>query len=146
MGRYHKAHHHQGGAILLTLRSTGYTLMWPKESGLRPYQEGRAKDVVKMDWTVGSIFSPPTGWLHQHFNTGPEPALQLAFRYNSDTGKYLCGISKALNKAGVSVGMRQGGTLIEYEDEDPQIRIDYEAEIKAKGVLSQMPQFSYREN
>jgi hypothetical protein len=42
VGRYHKAHFHQGGAILLILRSRGYTLMWPQEAGLRPYQSGMA--------------------------------------------------------------------------------------------------------
>ena len=87
VGRYHKAHHHQGGAVILILRSEGYTLMWPVESGMRPYQEGRQADVVKVDWKVGSFFCPPTGWFHQHFNTGPEPARQLAVRYNTKSGK-----------------------------------------------------------
>jgi mannose-6-phosphate isomerase-like protein (cupin superfamily) len=146
VGRYHKAHHHQGGAILLILRSKGYTLMWPKESGVRPYKEGKGKDVVKVDWKVGSFFCPPTGWFHQHFNTGPEPARQLAFRYNTQSGEYRLGIGKALNRAGVVTSTREGGTLIEYEDEDPQIKIDFEAEINAEGVPSQMPQFNYRED
>jgi quercetin dioxygenase-like cupin family protein len=146
VGRYHKAHHHQGGAIILIVQSKGYTLLWPKESGMRPYKEGRGKDVVKVDWEVGSFFCPPTGWCHQHFNTGPEPARQLAFRYNSHSGEYRLGIGKALNRAGVNISTRNGGTLIEYEDEDPQIRIDYEAEIKAEGVSPQMPQFNYRDD
>lgn len=146
VGRYHKGHHHQGGAVILILKSQGYTLMWPKESGMRPYRGGRQEDVVKIDWKVGSFFCPPTGWFHQHFNTGPGPARQLAFRYNTNSGKYRVGIGKALNRAGVSVSTREGGTLIEYEDEDPQIRTDYEAEIKAAGVPSQMPTFKYRED
>ncbi|MDP6560139.1 MAG: hypothetical protein QF619_08505, partial [Candidatus Binatia bacterium] len=83
---------------------------------------------------------------HQHFNTGPEPARQLAFRYNTQSGEYRLGIGKALNRAGVVTSTREGGTLIEYEDEDPQIKIDFEAEINAEGVPSQMPQFNYRED
>ena len=83
VGRYHKAHFHQGGAILLILRSEGYTLMWPQEAGLRPYQQMLGNQVVKVDWQEGSVVSPPTGWFHQHFNTGKEPARYLALRWGS---------------------------------------------------------------
>ena len=40
--------------------------------------------------------------------------------------------------------IRDGGTLVEYEDEDPGIRNDYEAELRANGVASAMPDFKYR--
>ena len=129
VGRYHKAHFHQGGAILLILRSQGYTLMWPPEAGIRPYQSGHADQVVKVDWREGSVFSPPSGWFHQHFNTGNEKARQLAFRYSGQSGKYLLGCWRAINKEGVRTSVRDGGTMIEYEDEDPQIRLDFEAAI-----------------
>ena len=148
VGRYHKAHHHQGGAILLILRSKGYTLMWPQEAGIQPYAAGRGDQVVKVDWKAGSIMSPPTGWFHQHFNTGREPARQLAFRYTGNSGKYRLGIAKALNKAagaGVRTSVREGGTLIEYEDEDPQICRDYNAWIKVQGIELQMPPVAYRD-
>lgn len=144
IGRYHKAHFHQGGAVLLILRSEGYTLMWPQESGERPYRNGRAKDVIKVDWREGSVVSPPTGWFHQHFNTGGEKARQLAFRYSGQSGKYLLGIGKALNREGVRTNTRQGGTLLEYEDEDPQLRRDYEAALKKTGVAMEMPPLAYR--
>jgi mannose-6-phosphate isomerase-like protein (cupin superfamily) len=144
IGRYHKAHHHQGGAVLLILRSEGYTLMWPQEAGIRPYENGKGDQVVKVDWKVGSVFSPPTGWFHQHFNTGAEKARQLAFRYSGHSGKYLLGIVKALNKEGVRTSTRDGGTLIEYEDEDPQIRRDYEAAVTRHGRMMQMPNEVYQ--
>ncbi|MBI4489321.1 MAG: hypothetical protein HY694_09575 [Deltaproteobacteria bacterium] len=146
VGRYHKAHHHQGGAILLILRSKGYTLMWPQEAGETPYKEKRGDQVVKIDWREGSVFSPPTGWFHQHFNTGKEPARQLALRYSGQSGKYLLGTAKALNREGVRTSTREGGTLIEYEDEDPQIRYDYEADLRKEGISLQMPGFTYRED
>lgn len=145
VGRYHKAHFHQGGAILLILRSEGYTLMWPQEAGMRPYRHKRGDQVVKVDWKEGSVVSPPTGWFHQHFNTGKEQARQLAFRYSGQSGKYLLGVAKSLNKEGVRTSTREGGTLIEYEDEDPQIRRDYEAALREEGVSMQMPTFVYRE-
>jgi mannose-6-phosphate isomerase-like protein (cupin superfamily) len=144
VGRYHKAHFHQGGAILLILRSEGYTLMWPQETGERPYQTKRQSQIVKVDWREGSVVSPPTGWFHQHFNTGSEKARQLAFRYSGQSGKYLLGIGKALNREGVRTNTRAGGTLLEYEDEDPQIRRDYEGTLKNTGVAMEMPPLAYR--
>ena len=143
VGRYHKAHFHQGGAILLILRSRGYTLMWPPEAGLRPYQSGHSDKVVRVDWREGSVFSPPSTWFHQHFNTGKEPARQLAFRYSGQSGKYLLGCWRAINKEGVRTSTRDGGSLIEYEDVDPQIRRDFENAIKNMGVPMEMPSFNY---
>ena len=143
VGRYHKAHFHQGGAILLILRSQGYTLMWPPEAGLRPYLNGNGDKVVRVNWREGSVFSPPSGWFHQHFNTGKEQARQLAFRYSGQSGKYLLGCWRAINKEGVRTSTRDGGTLIEYEDEDPQLRRDFAAAIGKAGVKMEMPEFSY---
>jgi hypothetical protein len=100
--------------------------------------------VIKVDWREGSVVSPPTGWFHQHFNTGNEKARQLAFRYSGQSGKYLLGIGKALNREGVRTNTREGGTLLEYEDEDPQIRRDYEAALKKTGVAMEMPPLAYR--
>jgi hypothetical protein len=45
-------------------------------------------------------------------------------------------------RAGVYTSVKDGGTLIEYEDEDPAIRRTYEAEIKAKGIAFAMPRTS----
>jgi oxalate decarboxylase/phosphoglucose isomerase-like protein (cupin superfamily) len=143
VGRYHKAHFHQGGAILLILRSEGYTLMWPQEAGIRPYKSGNGDTMVRVDWREGSVFSPPSGWFHQHFNTGKEPARQLAFRYSGESGKYLLGCWRATNKEGVRASIRVGGTLIEYEDEDPQIRRDFETAVEKAGVRIEMPKFDY---
>ena len=77
-GRYHKAHYHGPGAILLGLQSCGYVLLWSKELGTRPYEDGHGEDVVEVKWKAGSIYCPPGGWFHQHFNTGSQPARHLA--------------------------------------------------------------------
>ena len=143
VGRYHKAHFHQGGAILLILRSEGYTLMWPQEAGVRPYRNGNGDKVVRVNWREGSVLSPPSGWFHQHFNTGKVQARQLAFHYTGQSGKYLLGCWRAILKEGVYTSVREGGALIEYEDEDPQLRIDFEAAIRKVGVPMEMPQFNY---
>lgn len=135
-GRYHKAHYHGGGAVLLILRSEGYSLMWPNEWGPRPYAGGYGDRVVRVDWSPGSVFCPPTGWFHQHFNTGGESALQLALRCGSQ--HFPLGIRVAAIRAGVYKSVKEGGTLIEYEDEDPEIRRIYESELHNKGVTSRM--------
>jgi hypothetical protein len=136
VGRYHKAHFHGGGAVLVILRSEGYSLMWPNQLGTKPYENGFGDQVVRVDWVPGSVFSPPTNWFHQHFNTGPERALQLALRCGSQ--KFPLGIRVAAIRAGVYTSVKQGGTLIEYEDEDPAIRGTYEAEIAKKGIALDM--------
>jgi quercetin dioxygenase-like cupin family protein len=136
-GQYNKAHHHAGGQIVLFLSSRGYTLMWPPEAGIQPYRSGNAHLVVRLDWRDGSVLCPPTGWFHQHLNTGPERARQLALRYGSK--KYGVGFKDVFDRKGVLVSVRQGGTQIEYEDEDPQIRSDYLRELEEAGVEYGMP-------
>jgi uncharacterized RmlC-like cupin family protein len=139
VGRYRKAHYHEGGAVLLVLRSEGYSLMWPNEFGTRPYERGCGDCVVRVDWAPGSIFSPPTNWFHQHFNTGAEPALQLALRCGSH--KFPLGICGAVIRAGVYTTAKQGAALIEYEDEDSEIRRIYRTELKKKKIA---PNMNYR--
>ena len=136
VGRYHKAHFHGGGAVLVILRSQGYSLMWPNHLGTRPYENGFGDQVVRVDWVPGSVFSPPTNWFHQHFNTGPEPALQLALRCGSQ--KFPLGIRVAAIRAGVYTSVKKGGTLIEYSDEDPAIRTTYETELAKHGIAPDM--------
>jgi hypothetical protein len=60
-GRYHKAHYHGAGAVLLGLESSGYVLLWSKELGTMPFQNGREDEVVKMEWKEGSVYCPPNG-------------------------------------------------------------------------------------
>ena len=77
-GRYHKAHYHGPGAILLGLDGEGYVLAWPSEWGPRPYQGGHRDEVFKVNWRRNSIYSPPNGYFHQHFNSGALPAKHIA--------------------------------------------------------------------
>ncbi|HLB28974.1 MAG TPA: cupin domain-containing protein [Dehalococcoidia bacterium] len=144
VGRYHKAHHHGAGAVLLILRSKGYVLMWPNEFGIHPYQAGREDAVVKFDWGPGSIYSPPHGWFHQHLNLGPEPARQLALRYGSHRNPMGFHVAAHRRKEGHHITVREGGTLIEYEDEDPEVRRRYEEALRREGIDCEMPTVVYR--
>ncbi|MBI2992018.1 MAG: cupin domain-containing protein [Deltaproteobacteria bacterium] len=138
-GRYHKAHYHGPGAILLGLQSSGYVLLWDGELGIRPYESGKADEVVEVRWREGSIYCPPGGWFHQHFNTGPEPARHLALRFGSRLHPVGFKIAAQRREDGVYIDVKKGGTLIHYEDEDPEVRRRYEKALKETGVACQMP-------
>ena len=138
---YHKGHYHGPGAILLGLRSKGYVLLWPKELGTTPYQAGHGDQVIKIPWKEGSVYSPGDGWFHQHFNTGSEPARHIAFRTGGS--KYKLGLRPveraSQEEMGVTIDIKKGGTMVEYEDEDPQIRSDFETALRQAGVSCRMP-------
>ena len=137
-GSYMQGHYHSGGAILLILRSEGYSLMWPSSVGDQPFESGHEDRVVRADWKPGSVFSPPTGWFHQHFNTGPTDALQLAFRYGSH--KFPMGIARALGGGEVDgrtrtmISRRDGGNVIPHADEDPAMKRMFNEALKRTGV------------
>jgi quercetin dioxygenase-like cupin family protein len=141
-GRYHKAHYHGPGAILVGLKGEGYVLAWPHTIGVRPYRSGQGDKVLKVNWGPRSIYSPPDGWFHQHFG-GSLPARHLAiFGSYSTVEGYRDSIGGEYS--GV-VSYREGGTLIDYEDEDPQIRKDFEEAVKQKGSSLEMPPVTYRD-
>jgi quercetin dioxygenase-like cupin family protein len=144
-GIYHKAHYHAAGAILLVVRSYGYIYMWPKELGVRPFQNGKGDQVVKCNWKPGSIYSPPDGWFHTHLNSGPEPARHVALRLGSRKNPTtIHDASTRNNREGPTTSLREGGTLIEYEDEDPEIRRVFLEECKTNRVENRMPPITYR--
>ena len=139
-GKYHKAHYHWPGAVLLGLKSEGYVLLWPRQYGIHPFQDGHGDKVIKLDWKPGSIYSPPNGWFHQHFNTGREPARHLAEK-GGRSG--FVGPEGQVEYRG-NINVRDGGALIEYEDEDPEIRRMFEEALREKDIEYTMPPVVYR--
>jgi quercetin dioxygenase-like cupin family protein len=144
-GIYHKGHYHGAGAVLLVLQARGYVLIWPKELGIHPYQNGHGDKVVKFHFKPGSVYSPPDGWFHQHFNTDSMSARHVALRLGSRKNPQGFVIaSQRENREGPTTSLRQGGTVIDYEDEDPEIRRQFEEAIKKSGVTSKMVPVTYR--
>lgn len=141
-GRYHKAHYHGPGAILIGLEGKGYVLVWPATLGAHPYQNSHGDKVLKVHWGPRSIYSPPDGWYHQHFNSDKVPARHLAI-YGSDSTTPGYSDSVGEDFSGL-VSLKEGGTLINYEDEDPEIRKDFEATLRQKGIPVKMPPVAYR--
>ena len=121
VGTYKKAHRHGSGAHIVVLKGEGYALLWPSEGGER----------VRVNWRPGTVYAPPTGWFHCHYNTTPETARHIAFHGAS----YRVGGKQWK----VDVSLRQGGDMLDYEDEDPAIRKLYEEELARRGVPVRMP-------
>ena len=111
--------------------------MW---KGSLKYSDAPSVTQKRVDWTEGSLFVPPDGWFHQHFNAGRDPARYIAPTWGGD-GKWFMrslgggGRTHRLGKTST----RKGGNLIEYEDEDPAIREIFQAELKKNGIEFRMP-------
>jgi quercetin dioxygenase-like cupin family protein len=121
VGTYAPAHRHEPGAHILILSGQGYSLHWLDDK----------EEPLRIDWKAGSVFAPPEQWYHQHFNSGPTPAKYIAFK---PRGRKFRTKGKFMN----NVSQRQGGTLIEYADENPDIRALYERECARNGVTVNM--------
>jgi hypothetical protein len=140
VGRYHKAHHHRPGAVLVGLKGNGYVNLWPKEFGIHPWQDGHTNKVVQVQWGSNSIYSPPDGWFHQHMSTGKVPARHVAC-YG---GIYPLTTTRSADGDSVMVPVREGGQLIDYEDEDPEVRRYFTEANAREGVECAMPPVKYR--
>lgn len=143
-GRYHKAHYHGPGAILLGLTGEGYVLVWPSAIGPHPYQDGHADQVMKVNWARNSIYSPPDAHFHQHLNTSDGPAKHIAV-YGDRMPLGVHNLQEGNDGFVGYMSYREGGTLIEYEDEDPQVRKDFEDALRKKGIEPRMPAVAYRQ-
>lgn len=120
-GVYKKAHRHGPGAYILVLQGKGYSLMWPE-----------GEETERYDWGPGSLFSPPSRWFHQHFNTGRDPLIMLALK----------GWGRKFPQQGRRLGFtstRKGGDMIEFEDEESWIRSRFEEELAREGIECRMP-------
>ena len=140
-GRYHKAHYHGPGAILVGLLGEGYVLVWPRDVGPRPYAAGAGDKVLKIKWSPGSIYTPPDGWFHQHLNTSEGSARHLAI-YGGNSGIPGYTLTVGEDFSGY-ISIKEGGTLIDYEDEDPQVRKEFSETLKQKGIELKMPPVNY---
>ncbi|MFB3886264.1 MAG: cupin domain-containing protein [Thermodesulfobacteriota bacterium] len=121
VGTYKKTHRHGPSAHVIIIKGKGYSLMWPKESPMQRY-----------DWHEGSLFVPPDQWWHQHFNTGNTPARYLAL-HGMRSHKYKIGI-----KLSDAIDVKKGGDQIEYADEPPEVRENFEKELAKSGIICRM--------
>ncbi|MGY9004781.1 MAG: hypothetical protein ACKVJQ_01585, partial [Alphaproteobacteria bacterium] len=77
----------------------------------------------------------PDQWFHQHFNSGAQPARYLALRWNSWRYNFM----KQKNREGETfTSIKEGGSQIEFEDENPAIHKDFEAALGKAGAKCTM--------
>ena len=115
---YKKAHRHCGGAHIVIVQGSGYALLWEKDF----------KDRIRFDIKKGTIYCPPEGWWHLHFNTGTEDMRQVALRNFEMMGKLYF----------QRIPMKKGGDLMDYDEEPPELRKEFEAELAKNGLKSAM--------
>jgi len=125
VGTYKKAHYHGPGAHVLILTGRGYSILWPLDAA--------SKEKVRVDWKPGSVVVPPQLWLHQHFNASAERARYLALRWNNWRYPFLRMVEGSRHTS-----MKEGGTQLEYEDEDPNIHKEFEAAMARAGAVCRM--------
>jgi oxalate decarboxylase/phosphoglucose isomerase-like protein (cupin superfamily) len=134
VGTYKKAHRHGPGSHVLMLNGQGFTLLW---KGSPRFSE--AADHIRVEFREGTLFVPPDGWFHQHFNTSGDPARYLAATWGGDGRWFMRGLGGGgrTHRLG-KTSIRKGGNLIEYEDEDPAVKEMFAAELKKTGVDNRM--------
>jgi mannose-6-phosphate isomerase-like protein (cupin superfamily) len=140
VGRYHKAHFHGPGAVLVGLKGHGYVNLWPRELGIHPWQDAHADKVSLVEWGPNSIYVPPDGWFHQHMSTGKTPARHVAV-YG---GGSPLAVQRPQDEGTVFTPVREGGPLIDYEDEDPEVRRYFIEANRQEGVECTMPPVTHR--
>src|SRR5215469_12917795 len=134
IGRYSKAHYHGASAVLICLRGKGYTYTWPKELGTHPVADGNGLLAKRVDYGPGGMVSAaPEGgdWFHQHFAIGPEPLRLLV--YNGPTQVFSSHRPPGEDIVGGHVNIEEGGRSVEYRDEDPFLREEYERMLATDG-------------
>ena len=126
VGTYKKGHRHGPDFHVYTVTGSGYSLLWydPKD------------DFIRVDWRHGSVFAPPDGMFHQHFNTADHPSRYLAVALGSI--RYPLTTEKKVQFGAVDVSVKDGGRQIEYKDQDPRIHGIFLSELDKNKVESRM--------
>jgi hypothetical protein len=129
-GTYKMGHKHGVGAHVLILDGVGYSLLW-----------FAGEEKRKVDWKDGAVLSPRAMEYHQHFNTGPGPAMYLAMRLgaldNSGNGEGESGLPLS------TISEREGGWQVDYSDEDQHVYDLYVSECQKHGAQVKLPKPQY---
>lgn len=115
-GVHTAAHRHGPGIHVLTLGGHGYSYLWAE-----------GEEPMRVDWGPGTVFVPPEGWWHAHFNTGPEGWDWLRMGWGTDK-------PKPGGRQYVYTSLREGGDQIALDEENPRFHREFEEEIAKTGV------------
>ena len=142
-GRYSRCHNHEAGPVLLCLGGKGYTITWPGEAGTTPWKDGKGELVLRQDYKPGGIVSAApgdAGWFHGHYGASKEPLRVLAFL--GGFPRRVMGVP-GVDWRGLNLDIKEGGSTIEYRDEDPHIRKIFKEQLAKEGAAFNMPEEAY---
>lgn len=117
-GTHAPPHRHGPGIHVTVIGGHGYTLL----------QSPAGDQTVRVDWGPGTVFVPPEGWWHAHYNTGPEPWDWLKVGWGSEKPKPGGG------HYDYSRTPQEGGDQMSFEDMDPAVHLQFEEECARVGV------------
>jgi hypothetical protein len=139
-GRYSKAHAHGSAAVLICLSGKGYTYTWPSKLGTHPWEKGTTEEIRRQDYEpVGMVSAAPMSgnWFHAHFGASKEPLRLTAwFGPNAPGRERGRPGEKAIDYG--AIDMKDGGTAIPYNEEDPFLRKEFEETLASVGAKSRM--------
>jgi hypothetical protein len=139
-GRYSKGHAHGSAAVLICIKGKGYTYTWPARHGETPWKDGKADVVQRQDYEpVGLVSAAPMSgdWYHQHFGISAGPLRLTAWFGPHHPGRTVKRPGEDAIDYG-AIDVRDGGSAIGYDVEDPYLRKEYEAYLAEVGAKSQM--------
>ncbi|MGZ8434775.1 MAG: cupin, partial [Candidatus Binatia bacterium] len=119
------------------------TITWPGEAGTTPWKDGKGELVRRQDYKPGGIVSAApgdAGWFHGHYGASKEPLRVLAFL--GGFPRRVMGVP-GVDWRGLNLDVKEGGSTIEYRDEDPYIRKMFEEQLAKEGAEFNMPEEAY---
>lgn len=142
-GRYSKGHAHDSFAVLICVKGRGYTYNWPTSVGKRPWETGHGDVVERVDYVSGGMVAAAPGggdWYHQHFPTGRDGLRILALFGGLPGWAHREYIGRRKKTVFFNANEEDGGTAIDYRNEDPHVRTALKDELASEGVPFRMPE------
>ncbi len=145
-GRYSKAHKHASAAVLICVKGKGYTYTWPDRLGPSPWKDGKSGDVKRVDYEpIGMVSAAPMSgdWFHQHFGISSGPLRFTAWFGPNNSRARKPGLPGEKTIDFGAIDIRDGGSAIPYDEEDPALRKEFEATLAKEGGKSRMEDWLY---
>jgi len=147
-GRYSKAHAHGSAAVLICIKGKGYTYTWPSSEGPTPWKDGKTEKIMRQDYEpVGMVTAAPMSgeWFHQHFGASKGPLRLTAWFGPVHPGKNSrSGAPGSKETDYGAIDLRDGGTAVPYDMEDPYLRKEFEENLKTEGADTRMEPELYK--
>ncbi len=126
--------------MLICVKGKANTYPWPAKYGETPWQDGNDQYVLRQDYEpVGLVSAAPMSgdWYHQHFGISEGPLRLTAWFGPHHPGRKVKRPGEEALDFG-AIDVRDGGTAIPYDLEDPYLRKEFEGYLADVGAKSRM--------